>query len=554
MATIEYVSQQTGSDLGAKINAADAAIGSGNAGTIVLDLSGTQSTNVTLSQYHDLIGVGENLAVTQSPGAYISLGGNNKVANFAIVSTDTSNVSGQIRASSVNFLIIQDILFSGGGTHINFTSCIDIVIRHTRHYNITATNSSAINLNTCSNIVIHDAIIPSITLPASSSDVYLIQLSSCNQAEVLSCVITGNDNSNSTSGGAALGLNESNNVNVIGGSYSTNANLDGIVVQNGSGGYTPCRQIHIVGVNASANGGSGSGSANHNGSGLDIFQATGVRVSNCIFDSNGTKNHAFANVYVWGSWEVHFSNCRISNSGLDGVDVAASQNVSFTDCQVVQSYNQGLRLAAYSGGTCTVVSGTTVNTMTFSSGGPGIGGWGTGTLIIIAGTNYRVSTVTSGTSLTLMSAASNGTNLSWSVPSIVQVNGGMYMSNGSSAGSPEAESGISVEGNGCTLYATGAACGDYYATAVQEYGIYIESGGVAQVNGCTFSGNGTRAISDSSGKNSFLLFTSAAPTTGSSSYPLTSGSVAVAINGAASSQSTVLYVSEGNSWSAITVP
>ena len=57
--TIVFVSQMAGSDIGAKINAADAAIGSTNAGTIVLDVSGTMTTNVTISEYHDLVGVNQ---------------------------------------------------------------------------------------------------------------------------------------------------------------------------------------------------------------------------------------------------------------------------------------------------------------------------------------------------------------------------------------------------------------------------------------------------------------------------------------------------------------
>src|SRR5580693_5393514 len=88
-ATVVFANNFPGADLGAQINAADTALGSAP-GVIVVTSSGTVSTSVSLGQYHDLVGAGQNVSLNLSGTANIALSGSNtSVRNLTINSAST---------------------------------------------------------------------------------------------------------------------------------------------------------------------------------------------------------------------------------------------------------------------------------------------------------------------------------------------------------------------------------------------------------------------------------------------------------------------------------
>lgn len=631
--TVVFVSQMAGTDIGAKINAADAAIGSSNAGTIVLDVSGSMTTNVTISEFHDMLGANQTCQVVMTNGSYITLNGNNHLQNFTLVSDDTTQVNGQIRATDVDVLTLNDLIFEGGGWNILFDGCSGVIIRDCLFGNITASTAWCILLDDCSNVLMERCYASAFT-NTTGAFAGIFSLVSCSYCDIIACEINGVDNSYNANGGGALSISGSNYINIIGGNYSNNPNLDGIVLQAVSGSITPTSNINIVGVHADNNGQEGgntismdnatvaittdvatvtvsnafsagqwvtfiglavntflngnsyqiasagssaftfdishanqsatsetAGTANasyyNNGSGLDAFQARYVRVSNCHFEGNGA-NGKLSGIYVWSAWEVHFSNCYIAAGGINGIEIIGAQNCSVTDCTILGNQKEGIRVGfqgfpSTSHATCNT-SGTTVSSIGTNTGTGQVGGWGDEMWININGTFYVISGNDSATELTLQgSGAGTQTGVYWVVPSFVYITGCQITENGAGLGGDSYQIGLHVQ-DLCYCQTTNTTFNDPSTSPVQKYGVVIDSGAICNIYWPNFypGGNQTQNILDNSGKNIICVGTTAAPTT--NSYPLTSGSVGFFINQGATSQSTVLYVSQGNSISAITVP
>jgi len=111
-ANVKYVSQASGSDIGAKISAQDTALAS-TAGTIVIDSAGTLTSNWTLSANHDLVWAAPVTISSSSTCPVGTLNGNNRAlgtgASGGITLSCTNQGSIMKPASSTSNILVQGL-------------------------------------------------------------------------------------------------------------------------------------------------------------------------------------------------------------------------------------------------------------------------------------------------------------------------------------------------------------------------------------------------------------------------------------------------------------
>jgi hypothetical protein len=555
---IVFANQMSGSDLGAQINAADALLGS-NPGAIVITGSGTVSTSPTISSGHDLIGIGRSVQVTLAGTTHITLNGNNRVAHLSFVSSNSSEVLGDLYANNVNDITIEDCSFSGGGWHIGLYTVTNFRISRTQHTSISALKSGAVNVEYSTYGKIDHVYVAGITLPQPMAgvkySVAFIGLDATQYTDITDCQVINCDSSYVDGANSALGLSGCNYVNVIGGQYVGNANCDGVALQaGGAENATPCTYITITAVNSSYNGNLGLNSSSNygTGDGFDLFNSAYVHLANCVAYENGQASGASGDTNrhngcdIDGCSEVTITNCRFEISGLVGIDIYQSQQIKVIGSSVVGSWSQGIYVAA-NAGTCN----TSGNSVTWESGAEPFGlGLQVNSDININGTNYKIQSVNSGTSITLTTNAGTHTGVSWYIASeYVQIIGGSVVNSGS-GGVSNSQYGIDVEGHS-TVWITGTdiGCTEASGTQSQIYGVYTAANGQVQITNSNFYNNGSAPINDNSGLITLITTSMTTPT-----LSLAHGSVGFCVNQGATSASTVLYVAYNNVWSAVSVP
>jgi len=183
---------------------------------------------------------------------------------------------------------------------------------------------------------------------------------------------------------------------ITGGTVAGLEGADGILLENKT------HNISIVGVNSSGNGvNPGAETVDSNsgtGDGIDIYNSYNIRVSDCIFDNNGTDNAGdldwHPGIEIWGSSNVGVHNTSASNNGSNGVQIINSFNVSLFDVTASNNYCNGVNL----GYSASVVDGTD-SLITWVSGGSFGLGWRDGDILVIDGNDYYVDTVLGATTL-----------------------------------------------------------------------------------------------------------------------------------------------------------
>jgi hypothetical protein len=475
---VVFANQMSGTDLGAQINAADMLLGS-SPGAIVITESGTVSTAPTISSGHDLIGIGQSVLVTLSGATYITLKGNNRVAQLSFASSNSAEVLGELYADSVNNITIEDCSFNGGGWHIGLYSVDNFRISRTQHTSASvtfATGSGAVNVENSAYGKIDHVYVASIPLPQQSKSLAFIGLDSTQYTDVTDCQVI-NCDASYAAGSSALGVSGCNYINVIGGQYVGNANCDGVLLQTGGAdNVTPCTYITITGVNSSYNGGQGENvnSSYGTGDGFNLFNSTYVHLTNCVAYYNGQATDASGDTNrhngcdIDGCSEVTITNCRFELSGLVGIYIYQSQQIKVIATSIVGTWSQGIYVAANSG-TCNT-SGTSVTWET------GAEPWGMGLQVNsdmnINGTNYKIQSVNSGKSITLTTSAGTQMGVDWYIASeYVQIIGGSVVNSGA-GGVSNSQYGIDVEPHS-TVWITGTdiGCTEASGTQSQIYGI-----------------------------------------------------------------------------------
>ena len=524
---IVYADQFPGSDLGAKIQAADAALGAG-IGQIWVAVSGNISESpVTLSSNHDLICVGDQTTLTMSSAtAYIAQGSNTRIRNCTFYSAQ-SGMTGEIQASSVNNVEASNLTFTGtssgsGGTHIYYSNVNYFRIENTRHTSLGA-GAIAISVNSSSFGKLTGVRVEPMTLP--STDTFnggLVWLLSSFNIDVIDGTISGVDASQ-TPGWGALGLDGSNNINIVGGQYTNNINMDGIVLEGGGSEAVPCRpgesgettpssDVTITGVVTTGNGNNtGIGRTHSHGDGIDIFNSQRVKISNSVIRNNGNYSGSGHNdVDAFFSSDILLSNNDLSDSGLIGVDVADTPNAVLRGNTINRANSSGVyaeRVWVYCERTGTTVCLSKLNTNGYSFGL----GWQKGTAIEINnGTNttvYQIAQVINNKELMLESGTGSDPDSSTcTVQSYgLQIFGGTINDNGRGGGTGVSGAGIALDHGSVASIITGVTAGDTHPTGskTQQYGLFInkQSTAVAYAFNNNFNGNNLGPVQDNYGQS-----------------------------------------------------
>ena len=498
---IVYADQFPGSDLGAKIQAADAALGA-SVGQIWVAVSGNIfESPVTLSSNHDLICVGDQTTLTMSSAtAYISQGSNTRVRNCTFYSAQ-SGMTGEIQASSVNNVEASNLTFTGtssgsGGTDIYYSNVNYFRIENTRHTSL-APGKIAISINSSSFGKLIGVRVEPMILPSTSAyNGGLIGLISSSNIDVIDGVVDGVDGSY-TDGWGGLGLDGSININIVGGQYANNIDMDGIVLEGTAAGMAPTSDVTITGVVATGNGnncGGYSSSTYAHGDGMDILNSQRVKVSNSVIRNNGNlSGHGHDNVDLQYDTEVLLSNNDMSDGGVYDLTILGSPNTVLTGNIVNRANHSGIK-AAHDISTCnTSVSGSTYSVSWVSGNYFGLG-WQKGTNISINGTVYQILSVTSTTALTLQSSAGTNTGASCTVDSYgLQIFGGTINDNGAGASGGQEQVGITLQYGTVASIITGLTAGDTHpiGSKTQLFALRTDNTAVAYPFDNKFEGNAT---------------------------------------------------------------
>src|ERR1700683_2722949 len=197
---IIFADQQSGDEMGAKIAAADAALGAAK-GEIRVAKSGIISQPVLLSRNHDLVCVADQVHLTLSTSrASITQQSSTSVRGCALSSSQTTvPVAGaEIFSQGTSNVHVEGVTFIGGGYHIAYNSVSDFSIENTRHVSITAIATSPILIDSSRNGLISSPSIEGYTVPAGQFSVRLIGINRGRLIYVRDQVIQGVDASTVT--------------------------------------------------------------------------------------------------------------------------------------------------------------------------------------------------------------------------------------------------------------------------------------------------------------------------------------------------------------------
>lgn len=522
---VVFADQFPGGDLGAKIQAADAALG-GGVGQIWVATSGSITENpLSLSANHDLICVGDQTSITMTSGAYIQQASNTRIRGCTFSSTQTAvpGSFGEIYSSGSMNVEVRDSTFTGGGPHIVYTGVSQFRIVNTRHTSVTAF-ASLIYLTTVDHGYISGVRVESFNMVEGTGLVAMIGVTGSSFIEVEEPFIQVVDASPVKGGAAGVLFQGVKHSSVIGGIVNGNINMDGILLQSYSN--VPSTDIVISGFTATQNGNTAGIGTNmacmnlpcHNlGDGIDVINSARVRVVGCNLRNNGnvsTNRHPAMDVFI--SSDITVESSELSDAGFQGIDVFGTPHAQLIGNHYNRNFNDGV-LGQTQTGTVTVSGGTTV-TWNSSPTGAGFGiAWQPGTAITICTsasvcTVSQIATVPSNTSLTLQTAVPNGSGQTYSVDSYdLQVLGGEAMDNGEGGTSTN---GIELQGGTAGLI-SGVVAGDDRPSGLktQTVGFKTDPATTARarlvgndfMGGCSGCGNSVAAVQDNVGASPQLF-------------------------------------------------
>ena len=501
--------QQSGSDMGAKIAAANLALGSGK-GEIRVGKSGELSEPIVLSQNHDLVCVDNQVTLTLSKAqAKITQGSNTRISGCTFASTQT--VSGvAVFSQGTSNIQVEDVTFAGGGYHILYNTVSNFNIKNTRHLSITAKGASPILIGSSAHGQIISPRITGFIVPAGNSGIRLIGIKQSSFINVENPIIQGVDAS-TVPGCGGLTFTASNNSGVHGGVISGLNNCDGVLTESIE--RTPSNDIEINGtVSTGHNNSPGHGKNTNNGEGFDIFNSKNVRLVGVTANNNGKSpsNHQ-PGIEVSNSSDVTISKCIVSDNGVEGIKVDGSPAVTISESQVNRNGGVGILVMPALGGVSATNRSPIVD---WAPAGPNVtfsAVWPARTKIAIGGTVYTISSFLSPSKLTLTADFAGATGkYSYSVDSYVDITGGEALDNGQlSAGLPPDRNAGQREGvyfaggasGEITGHVTGLHAADTQGRKTQTYGIRVENQAriVAEHNSVT--GNLVGGIQDSPRKS-----------------------------------------------------
>src|SRR5580692_3667288 len=431
--------QQSGGDMGAKIVAANAALGSAK-GEIRVDSSGEISEPVVLSENHDLVCTRNQVILTMSTAkAKITQQSNTVVRGCTLVSSQTSSPvgGGEIFSQGTSNVQVEDVTFEGGGYHIAYNTVSNFSIKNTRHLSVTVKGASPIIIDSATHGQINSLRIEGYTVPSGESGIRLVGINKSSFIDVDNPTIRDVDAS-TVPGCGGLTFTASHNGTVRGGVISGLKNCDGLLTE--STDVAASTDIDISGtVSKGHNASPGRGRNANNGEGFDIFNSKRVRLLGVTASDNGKdpSNHQ-PGIEVSNSSEISISNSVVSDNGVEGIKVDGSPGVMISQTRIDHNGGVGIlvmpALGSVSASAQSPIVGWVLGgaNVTFSAV------WPIPTKIFIGGGVYTIASFQSTTRLTLASDFAGATGqYPYNVDSYVEITGGESVDNGQlSAGLP----------------------------------------------------------------------------------------------------------------------
>jgi parallel beta-helix repeat protein len=476
--------QQPGSDLGAKITAANAALGS-ERGEIRVTKSGQISARLVLSQNHDLVCDGDRVTLTLSdPHASIVQQNNTTVRGCTLSSSQTSGpTGGEIFSQGTSNVHVENVTFIGGGYHIHYDTVSNFSIKNTHHVSVTAEGASPILVSSSVHGQIVSPRIDGFTVPAGKWQIRLISVNKSSFVDVSDPVIHDVDAS-AVNGCGGVSFSASTKSTLHGGEISGLKNCDGVLTE--SAGSVPSSEIEITGTTSGGHDrAAGVGKYAHNGEGFDIFNSTRIRLSGVTVRNNATYSSSRQpGIEVSNSSEITISNSTISDNGGEGIKVDGSPMVTIRDSHTNHNGGAGI-LVMPAVGKVNATHGSPI--VDWTPGGAQVtfsAVWPPQTKILIGETVYSVASFQSTGKLTLVRAFAGATGTyGYNVDSYVEITGGESLDNGqASAGLPAHQNpgrreGVYFAGSSgeVTGRVTGLHAADTQSQKTQTYGIRIEN-------------------------------------------------------------------------------
>jgi hypothetical protein len=510
---IIFADRQSGDEMGAKIVAADEALGSAK-GEIRVAKSGIISQPVLLSRNHDLVCVADQVNLTLSNSrASITQQSNTSVRGCTLSSSQTTvPVAGaEIFSQGTSNVHVESVTFIGGGYHIDYSTVSDFSIKNTRHISITAIATSPILIDSSTNGLIASPSIEGYTVPAGQFSVRLIGINRSRLIDVRDPVIQGVDASTVT-GCGGVSFTASSRSTLRGGVISGLKNCDGVLTE--STGMSASSDIDVNGtVSSGHNASSGTGANANNGEGFDIFNSQRVRLSGVTARNNGKfAGNRQPGIEVSNSSQVTIRDSISSDNGGDGIKIDGSPGVTISRSHT--NHNGGVGILAMPAlGRVSGTAGSPV--VDWAPGGAGMtfsAVWPSRTRIVIAKAVYTILSFQSTGRMTLTADFSGVTgSYGYNVDSYAEIVGGESLDNGqSSAALPLNQNVGQREG----VYFAGGFSGeltgrvshlratDTQKHKTQTFGIRVENRARIVANNNAVSGNLSGQILDSPGKSS----------------------------------------------------
>jgi hypothetical protein len=513
MGGIIFADRQPGSDMGAKLVAADAALGSAR-GEIRVVNSGEISQSVLLSQNHELICMGEQVRLTLSTSqARIIQQSNTRVRGCTLSSSQTSPPVGsaEIVSQGTSNVQVENVTFIGGGSHIEYSNVSNFVIKNTRHVSITAKGTAPIRVDSSIGGQITAPRIEGFTLPAGDVGIRLLGIQNSSYINVTNPVIKDVD-ATTVFGCGGIAFTTSNKSTLHGGVISGLKNCDGVLTE--SIGMAGSSDISISGtISTGHNASPGVGRNANNGEGFDIFNSKRVRLSEVTSRDNGkSESNRQPGIEVSNSGEISISHCISNDNGADGIKVDGSSGVTIRESHTNHNGGAGI-LVMPALGRVRVTEGSPIidwtpggANMTFSAV------WPVHTRIVIGGAVYTIASFQSTTQLTLTAGFPVATgSYAYNVDTYAEIQGGESLDNGQlSASLPVNQNAGQREGvyfaGGFSGEITGRVIGlratDTQIRKTQTFGIRIENGARIFAKNNSVAGNLAGKIQDSPGKSS----------------------------------------------------
>ncbi len=510
--SIILADQQSGKDMGAKIVAANLALGS-EKGEIRVAQSGEISNAILLSQNHDLVCAGEVTLTMTTLRAKITQQSNTRVRGCTLSSIQVSAPpdGAEIFSKETSNVEIDGVTFIGGGYHIAYRSVSNFSIKNTRHVSITAKGTSPILVESCTEGHITWPRIEGFAVPSGDTGIRLIGIDRSSHIDVSDPMIQ-NVDASTVPGCGGVTFTSSRSSALRGGVIRGLKNCDGVLTE--SAGREAASDIDIIGtVSTGHNASPGLGANANNGEGFDIFNSRRVHLSGVTANDNGkSPDNRMPGIEVSNSTQISIRDCTSNDNGVEGIRVDGSPGVTIRESHTNRNGGDGI-LVEPALGRVNATEGSPIAdwtpgdaNMTFSAVWPVL------TKIVIGRAVYTIASLPSTAQLKLTKDFSGATGkYSYNVDSYAEIVGGESLDNGlSSAGLPVNQKAGQREG----VYFAGGFSGeitgrvtrlhasDTQTRKTQTFGIRVENRARIVANDNSLTGNLAGGIQDSPGRSS----------------------------------------------------